>query len=184
MLGSLSSALSPVSMRILHVTPYYEEAWAYGGIPRIAGALARGLAARGHAVTVCTTDACDHRSRLPRATAGGAASPHRAPGEIDVRVFENLSNRAAYHLQLFAPLGLSSYLESTAHTFDVAHLHACHNLPGALAARWSTSFLSAFATAFRKPQNYSSICAFCRIPISSNPCGRGRVRMRRSPSTS
>jgi len=34
------------ALRILHVVPYYEHAWAYGGIPRVATALARGLAGR------------------------------------------------------------------------------------------------------------------------------------------
>src|SRR6266481_4992845 len=51
-------------LRILHVTPYFTDAWAYGGIPRLATSLARGLARRGHHVTVCTTDARDASSRL------------------------------------------------------------------------------------------------------------------------
>src|SRR6185503_1445919 len=52
------------SVRILHVTPYSADAWAYGGIPRLVAALTRGLARRGHRVTICTTDACDASSRL------------------------------------------------------------------------------------------------------------------------
>ena len=53
---------------------------------------------------------------------------------VEWRVFPNLSNRLAYHLQLFLPLGLGNYLKRHAGTFDVAHLHACRNVPGALAA--------------------------------------------------
>src|SRR5262249_23881140 len=49
------------SLRILHVVPYYQLAWAYGGIPRVATTLTQGLARRGHQVTVYTTDACDER---------------------------------------------------------------------------------------------------------------------------
>ena len=49
-------------------------------------------------------------------------------------MFPNLSNRLAYHLQLFLPLGLSTYLSEHAGRFDVAHLHACRNIPGAIAA--------------------------------------------------
>jgi glycosyltransferase involved in cell wall biosynthesis len=120
------------SLRLLHVTPYYEDAWAYGGIPRLASALARGLAARGHAVTVCTTDACDDRRRLP--------PPARPDGRgatagVDVRVFPNLSNALAYHLQAFCPVGLWSFLRHHARAFDVAHIHAHRHLPGVLAAR-------------------------------------------------
>jgi glycosyltransferase involved in cell wall biosynthesis len=55
-------------------------------------------------------------------------------GGVDVRTFPNLSNRLAYHLQLFLPRGLERYLRHHAGTFDVAHLHACRNIPGAMAA--------------------------------------------------
>jgi glycosyltransferase involved in cell wall biosynthesis len=118
-------------LRILHVVPYYEQAWAYGGIPRLATAMTRALARRGHQVTVCTTDACDEHSRL------GPAAPAAADsrGSVDVRVFRNMSNRLAYHFQFFTPVGLSAYLRRAAASFDVAHVHACHNLPGAIAAR-------------------------------------------------
>jgi len=51
-----------------------------------------------------------------------------------MRVFPNISNRLAYHLQLFLPLGLNTYLSESAGRFDVAHLHACRNVPGAIAA--------------------------------------------------
>jgi glycosyltransferase involved in cell wall biosynthesis len=114
-------------MRVLHVTPYAPEAWAYGGIPRVVGSLARGLARRGHTVTVCTTDACDDAARLP----GRVNGVH---GNVDVRVFRNVSNRLAYHLQLFLPLGMHTFLQREARAFDVAHLHACRNVPGAIAA--------------------------------------------------
>jgi glycosyltransferase involved in cell wall biosynthesis len=51
-------------------------------------------------------------------------------------VFPNLSNTLAYHLQFFVPRGLEAYLRRHAGDFDVAHLHGCHNLPGAIAASW------------------------------------------------
>ena len=116
-------------MRILQVTPYYEEAWAYGGIPRVVGVLARALASRGHEVTVCATDARGERSRLSPST------PRREVGGPEVRIFPNLSNRLAYHQQLFLPRGLAGYLAASAHLFEVGHLHGCHHLPGVLAAR-------------------------------------------------
>ena len=115
-------------LRILHVTPYYARAWAYGGIPRLAHSLTRGLVRRGHQVTVCTTDACDEAGRL------NAAHSERTADGVEVQIFPNISNPLAYHLQLFLPLGLASYLRRHARTFDVAHLHACRNIPGAIAA--------------------------------------------------
>ena len=42
-------------MKVLHVTPFYEPAWAYGGMARAAAALCRALVRRGHEVTVITT---------------------------------------------------------------------------------------------------------------------------------
>src|SRR5712692_2587959 len=114
-------------LRILHVTPYSRDAWAYGGIPRLTNTLTRGLARRGHLVTVCTTDACDESARLDW------PSPRMADG-VEWRIFPNVSNHLAYHLQFFLPFGLHTYLSRQARTFDVAHLHACRNVPGAIAA--------------------------------------------------
>lgn len=110
---------------MLQVVPYYAEAWAYGGVPRAATALARGLARRGHAVTVCTTDAAE-----PAARARGVAGEDG----VDVRVFPNVSNTLAYHLQLFLPRGMDRWLAAHVGDFDLAHLHACHNVPTAAAA--------------------------------------------------
>jgi glycosyltransferase involved in cell wall biosynthesis len=116
------------SLRVLHVTPYFADAWAYGGIPRLAHSLVRGLSRRGHRVTVCTTDAGDASARLD------APRYARTDEGVDVWTFANASNHLAYHWQLFIPLGLDRYLSRHASSFDVAHLHACRNLPGAIAA--------------------------------------------------
>jgi glycosyltransferase involved in cell wall biosynthesis len=117
-------AASP--LRILHVVPYYEQAWAYGGIPRLAATMTRALARRGHHVAVYTTDVRDAWSRV-------SSRPYTCDG-VDVRMFPNLSNTVAYHLQFFTPVGLRWCLRKAATTFDIAHLHACHNLPGVIAA--------------------------------------------------
>lgn len=60
--------------------------------------------------------------------------PFRTADGVEIRVFPNFSNRLAYHLQLFLPFGLNTYLSEFAGSFDVAHLHACRNVPGAIAA--------------------------------------------------
>jgi glycosyltransferase involved in cell wall biosynthesis len=126
-------------VRILHITPYSADAWAYGGIPRIVGTLTAGLARRGHQVSVCATDACDDTHRLASATPTRSRlspwPPQRTIDHVELRVFPNVSNRLAYHYQGFLPLGLGTYLGEHAREFDVAHLHACRNLPGAIGAR-------------------------------------------------
>jgi glycosyltransferase involved in cell wall biosynthesis len=45
-----------------------------------------------------------------------------------------VSNTLAYRYQAFAPIGLNRFLRDHAARFDVAHLHACRNLPTAIAA--------------------------------------------------
>jgi glycosyltransferase involved in cell wall biosynthesis len=95
------------------------------------GAFTRELSARGHQVTVCATDVRSATERLPLET--------KARG-IDLRLFPNRSNRLAYHLQCYTPAGLHRYLRDHAHRFDVAHLHACRNLPGAIAAHYLTRY--------------------------------------------
>lgn len=119
-----------MSLRILHVTPYFTDAWAYGGIPRLTTTLTTGLARRGHHVTVCTTDVCDRHSRLP------TCPPTPAPSGIDVHVFRNWSNQLAYELQLFTPNGLGRYLAGAVAQFDIAHIHGHRHLLEVAAARW------------------------------------------------
>ena len=129
-------SVTEMSLRILHVTPYFADAWGYGGIPRVATALARELGARGHAVTVCTTDAADAGARTRPSVTGPTRD--RLWNCVDVHTFSNASNTLAYHLQCFLPRGLDAFLARHAREFDVAHLHACRNLPvdrGAPAAR-------------------------------------------------
>src|SRR5262245_16851782 len=121
-------------LRVLHVTPYSVDAWAYGGIPRLADTLASGLASQGHVVTICTTDAGDAGSRLHGSRRHFRAwAPESRPDGVTVRVFPNVSNRLAYHAQFFVPLGLDRFLRAHRHRFDIAHLHACRNLPGVIA---------------------------------------------------
>jgi glycosyltransferase involved in cell wall biosynthesis len=115
-------------LRVLHVTPYAPDAWAYGGIPRLAGTLTRELARQGHLVTLAATDVRDGSRRLPRQ---GLTPP---PG-VTWRIFPNLSNHAAFRWQFFTPIGLGRFLRTEARRFDVAHLHACRNLPGTIAGR-------------------------------------------------
>src|SRR6187401_3071071 len=100
-------------LRILKVSPYYEWAWAYGGVPRVVSRLAEGLASLGHEVTVCTTDVRDGGSRVRPGDTTDRGS------KVRVEVFSNLSNAAAYHLQLFLPRGLQSWLSRKVGDFDV-----------------------------------------------------------------
>jgi len=103
-------------MRILHITPFYEPAWAYGGIPRAVSSLARAQARiEGVEVEVVTTDVFDERGRCGEVRPG-------------VHRFRNLSNAAAYRFMLLLPSGLRRFLDAHLASFDIVHLHGCRHL--------------------------------------------------------
>jgi glycosyltransferase involved in cell wall biosynthesis len=128
------------SLRVLHVSPYFEDAWAFGGIPRVVSRLTRGLARRGHRVQVFTTDAKGPEERLQPGPGSDRNRPWSyPPGEdpdaVSLTVFPNLFGGLAHRYQFYTPRGLSQSLAQKAPDLDLGHLHACHNLPVAQAAR-------------------------------------------------
>src|SRR3954463_14373925 len=101
MRGRVSSPPLPPSnpLNLLHLTPYYAPAYAFGGVTRAVEGMARALAARGHSVTVLTTDALSQTER------------YRGALDIDqdgVRVVRvpNRSVMLRGRLNLSTPLGM------------------------------------------------------------------------------
>jgi len=111
-------------MHILHITPYFAPAWAYGGPVRVVYEIARRAAARGHTVTLLTTDALD--------------AAHRAPtGEewvegIRVLRLPNLSNTLAWR-RIFLPRGFKRALRTCLPSVDVVHMHEFRSMLNAQA---------------------------------------------------
>lgn len=100
-------------MRILQVTSYYAPAWAYGGPPRVMTDFATGLAARGHEVTVLTTDVLDGAHR--------ATPAHEVLDGVDVHRFRNLSNALAWNSKKYLPPALLVSASREVRSFDVVH---------------------------------------------------------------
>ena len=101
-------------MRILFVIPYFHDAWAYGGQPRSAFEMAKSLVARGHSVTVLTTDS------------GGADRLKTFPSVVDgitIRYYRNVSNTWAFRQRFFLPLGFFSDIGKHVGNADVVHIH-------------------------------------------------------------
>lgn len=107
-------------MNILHVTPYFAPAWAYGGPPRSVFELCRQLSRRGHAITVLTTDAHNGLRRASPAVENLSG--------IEVYRLPNLSNRLAWRRQLFLPRGTGRFLTDRLPRFDMVHMHMYRNL--------------------------------------------------------
>jgi glycosyltransferase involved in cell wall biosynthesis len=101
-------------VRILHISPYFYPAWAYGGTCRAAWEVARPLAARGHTVSAYTTDAFNAQQRAkPAFEVVEKVAIHRA---------RNLSNRLAWN-RIFLPLTFTRELAKACAQADVVHLH-------------------------------------------------------------
>ncbi len=103
-------------MNILHLTPYYAPAYAFGGVPRAVEGMARALAERGHTVTVLTTDALSQTERYSGAFDGV---------EEGVRVVRvrNASVGLRGRLNLSTPLGMGRSAAALLADADILHVH-------------------------------------------------------------
>jgi glycosyltransferase involved in cell wall biosynthesis len=104
---------------VLHVTPYYAPAWAYGGVPRAVTHVARTQARRGHRVLVLTTDTVGPSQRT-------ATRRERLDGVQITRV-TNASNALRGRFNLSTPIGLGAAARRLFHEEAIDLVH-CHEL--------------------------------------------------------
>jgi len=114
-------------MHILHVTPYYAPAYAFGGVVRAVEGLARAQIERGHRVTVLTTDAFDQAQRY-----SGPMREQR-DGVRVVRV-PNLSVRLRGRYNLSTPPEIRALARDLIPGADVVHLHEFRTVENVLIA--------------------------------------------------
>ena len=112
-------------MRILHLTPYYKPAYAFGGVVRAVEGMATTLAERGHQVTVLTTDAFDHEQRL------SGAQDATIEGVRIIRC-PNVSTRLRGKLNLSTPRSMKRTAEAIFPAIDVVHTHEFRTLENLL----------------------------------------------------
>ena len=103
-------------MNIVQLTPYYAPAYAFGGVTRAVEGLARALAARGHSITILTTDALSQTERYTGAF-----------DAVDqgVRVVRT-PNRSVWlrgRLNLSTPLSMGSAARDLLASADLLHVH-------------------------------------------------------------
>lgn len=109
-----------LNVRISFVIPYFYPALQYGGQPRSAYDVARGLASRGHRIQVLTTDSAGEK-RIPAEWIESHPAPC-GPG-IDVFYYRNISNHLAYRRRLFWPSRFFRELRGRLADADVVHIH-------------------------------------------------------------
>jgi glycosyltransferase involved in cell wall biosynthesis len=114
-------------VRLLHVVPTYLEAWRHGGPARSVHGLCKALAARGHQVTVFTTDVHGATTlEVPR------SQPVQVEG-VTVWYFPVAFPRRLYRSPALGA-ALAQQLEE-GESFDLVHLHSVFLWPTAAAAR-------------------------------------------------
>lgn len=102
-------------MHILHVTPYYRPAYAFGGVVRAVEGMATSLVARGHDVTVLTTDALDQTSRI--------SSTEDIHDGVRVIRCPNVSPALRGKLNLSTPRNMRNIAQSLMPSVDIVHIH-------------------------------------------------------------
>ena len=112
-------------MRILHLTPYYAPAYAFGGVVRAVEGMAASLAKRGHDVTILTTDALDQRRRYP------GPSDETVAG-LRVLRRPNVWPWLRGRLNLSTPRSMKQAAEALLPTVDVLHIHEFRTLENLL----------------------------------------------------
>ncbi len=106
---------SPAPLNVTFVVPYFYPAWQYGGQPRSAYELARGLVLNGHHVRVLTTDSGGDR-RLD-------VKLYDRPGGIEVMYYRNISNRLAFRQRVFIPPRFYRQVSGEVAGCDLLHIH-------------------------------------------------------------
>ncbi|MFZ4827090.1 MAG: glycosyltransferase [Phototrophicaceae bacterium] len=102
-------------MHILHLTPYYAPAYAFGGVPRVVQGMAEGAVKRGHTVTVLT-------SHLPTQAEAHSVDEARLNGVQVIRVPHALPHlRGRFNLS--TSLGMHNHLRGLLPQVDLIHTH-------------------------------------------------------------
>ncbi len=103
-------------MHILHLTPYYTPAYAFGGVVRSVEGMTQVLHQRGHRITVLTTDALDQTSRY-------ANHAEEIINGIQVYRSPNVSPQLRGKVNLSTPNKMQALAQQILDDVDVLHCH-------------------------------------------------------------
>ncbi len=103
-------------MNLVHLTPYYAPAYAFGGVTRAVEGMARALAQRGHTVTVLTTDALSPDARY-------VGAPYAMQDGVRVVRVPNRSLWLRGRLNLSTPPGMGHIAADLLQNADLLHAH-------------------------------------------------------------
>lgn len=103
-------------MNILHLTPYYTPAYAFGGVVRAVEGMTLALIRRGHSITVLTTDVLNQTERLPD------PMEEMISGVRVIRT-PNVSQRLRGRYNLSTPNKMQAIAKTLLPDVDLLHIH-------------------------------------------------------------
>ncbi len=103
-------------MRILQVSNFFKPSWETGGVTKVNYEISKNLVARGHEVTVYTTDGYSSRLDVPK------NRPVCVDG-INVYYFYNIFRSLVKKMKLPTPYYLPFVLKKEIRNFDIIHIH-------------------------------------------------------------
>ncbi|WP_292375930.1 glycosyltransferase [Methanosarcina sp. UBA411] len=118
-------------MRILYVVSGFAPAWGLGGVARSSYEISKEMVARGHDVTVYTTDIFDFKRRIE--------CRFRNLNGINVYYFKTLSNYFARRKLNFSP-EFVYFLNKNVSKFDIVHIHEYRTINSTFASFFSKKY--------------------------------------------
>lgn len=112
-------------MKILQVSNFFKPSWETGGVTKVNYELSLNLVARGHDVTVYTTDGYSSRLDVPK-------NQTVEVDGIQVYYFYNLFRFLVKRMKLPTPYYLPIVLRKEIKNFDVIHIHEHRTLSAAI----------------------------------------------------
>lgn len=117
-------------MKILQVSHSFIPCFDSGGVVRVVYEISKDLVARGHDVTVYTTDGCTKRLDVQ------VNSPVKLDG-FKVYYFRNLSNWLRMKLKLATPYAMFGVIRSEVKYFDIIHIHEHRTITAVIASHYA-----------------------------------------------
>jgi len=101
-------------LKVLYLVQFFIPAWRFGGVVQLAYNIAKGMAQRGHEVTVFSTDAFEPGRRIEE-------KKNMIDG-IEIFYFKNINNYLASKHRIIQPKSLKKQLRKHIQDYDVIHL--------------------------------------------------------------
>jgi len=116
-------------LKILYLLQFFIPAWRFGGVVQLAYNIAKGMAQKGHEVTVFSTDAFEPGRRIEE--------KRNLIDGIEIFYFKNINNYLASKYRIIQPKSLKKRLKKQVKDYDVIHLLDIYSISTLWAYKYS-----------------------------------------------